>query len=150
MKTETKDTHELLWEATEAGFAVAGKKGSTSSAVYRAMVEKLGIDPNTNSTGRMGHGLGLQLTELFSNNATDEQPLTPGVEMTLEPGMLVIGSETLMIVHEEDIVITENGAEWLSDRAPKKMVSILDGDVDSAMKVYEMFEESALKRLSVK
>lgn len=59
MKEETREAHELLWDATEAGFAVAGKKGSTSSDVFRAMIESLGIDPATNSTGRMGHGLGL-------------------------------------------------------------------------------------------
>ena len=82
------------------------------------MQQKLGVDPDSNSTGRLGHGLGLQLTELFSNNATDEQLLSPGVVMTLEPGMLIPGSDTLMLVHEEDIVITEDGAEWLSDRAP--------------------------------
>ena len=52
--------------------------------------------------------------------------------MTLEPGMLVPGSDTLMIVHEEDIVVTEEGAEWLSDRATKQMIPILDGDAASA------------------
>ena len=105
------------------------------------MLEKLGIDPATYSTGRMGHGLGLQLTELFSNNATDEQPLSPGVVMTLEPGMLIPGSETLMIVHEEDIVVTEDGAEWLSDRATKSMISILDGDQVGAYSVFSKFEQ---------
>lgn len=56
--------------------------------------------------------------------------------MTLEPGMLVPGSDILMIVHEEDIVVTEDGAEWLSDRATRKMVSILDGDVEESYLIY--------------
>merc|ERR1712217_659580 len=53
----TKRIHGLLWDATEDGFAAASKKGATSSSVFRAMLERLGIDPSTNSTGRMGHGL---------------------------------------------------------------------------------------------
>ena len=59
LKEETIKAHELIWESTEAGFEVAGAKGSTSSDVFRAMVKTLAIDPETNSTGRMGHGLGL-------------------------------------------------------------------------------------------
>ena len=77
--------------------------------------------------GRFGHGLGLQLTELFSNNATDETPLAPGFVMTLEPSALIdpAAGDELMIAHEEDIAITEHGAVWLSLRAPRQMDVIL-------------------------
>ena len=77
--------------------------------------------------GRFGHGLGLQLTELFSNNATDETPLVPGFVMTLEPSALIDPSagDEMMIAHEEDIAITEDGAAWLSLRAPREMAVVL-------------------------
>mmetsp|Transcript_41687 Transcript_41687/g.94193 ORF Transcript_41687/g.94193 Transcript_41687/m.94193 type:complete len:114 (+) Transcript_41687:590-931(+) len=78
--------------------------------------------PADSGVGRFGHGLGLQLTEHFSNNATDETPLVPGVTMTLEPSMMIGGDR--MLAHEEDIVITEQGARWLSLRAPRKMLEI--------------------------
>lgn len=119
-----RKAHDLIWQATEAGFEVCQSHG-TSSDVFRAMQAKMGVDPNTNSTGRVGHGLGLHLTEHFSNNATDEQPLNPGMVITLEPGMLVEAGGEMMIVHEEDVLITKGGAEWLSERAPRGMVAIL-------------------------
>ena len=39
--------------------------------------------------------------------------------MTLEPGMLFAPGR--MLVHEENIVIREGGAEMLTKRAPKEM-----------------------------
>jgi len=119
-----RETHDKVWLATEAGFEAACRHGATSSDVYRAMAAVLGVADG--SVGRYGHGLGLHITEHFSNNASDEEPLVAGMTMTLEPGMN-IGDSELMIVHEENIVITETGAEWLSERAPRQMGSILTG-----------------------
>ena len=67
----------------------------------------------------MGHGLGMELTEWPSNTATDGAPLQPGVVLTLEPGMEFAPGRQM--VHEENIVITEDGARWLSRRAPAEM-----------------------------
>ena len=72
-----------------------------------------------NSVGRLGHGLGLQLTEWPSNTATDNTTLRPGVILTLEPGMAYLPGKEM--VHEENIVITESGPEWLSKRAPEEL-----------------------------
>ena len=69
-----------------------------------------------NSVGRLGHGLGMQLTEWPSNTADDMTPLEPGVILTLEPGMEF--SPGKQMVHEENIVITDDGAVWISRRAP--------------------------------
>ena len=46
----------------------------------------------------------------------DQNILEPGVVMTLEPGMTFAPGRQL--VHEENIVITESGAEYLTRRAP--------------------------------
>ena len=72
-----------------------------------------------NSVGRMGHGLGMQLTEWPSVRAGDDTPLSPGAILTLEPGMTFAPGQQL--VHEENIVITEEGAEYLTVRAPLEM-----------------------------
>jgi Xaa-Pro aminopeptidase len=63
----------------------------------------------------MGHGLGAQLTEWPSLTSNDHTPLLPGMVITLEPGM-DYGDGKLM-VHEENIVITDDGAQLLSRRA---------------------------------
>ena len=72
-----------------------------------------------NSVGRLGHGLGLQLTEWPSNTAKDNTILEPGVILTLEPGMEYLPGKEM--VHEENIVITENGPEWLTQRASEEL-----------------------------
>jgi Xaa-Pro aminopeptidase len=69
-----------------------------------------------NSIGRMGHGLGMLLTEWPSVHPEDENTLEAGVVMTLEPGMTFAPGRQL--VHEENIVITQDGAEYLTRRAP--------------------------------
>ena len=38
-----------------------------------------------NNVGRLGHGLGLQLTEPPSNKAGDSSVLLPGMVITIEP-----------------------------------------------------------------
>jgi Xaa-Pro dipeptidase len=64
----------------------------------------------------------MELTERPSNTATDNSVLKPGMVMTLEPGMVYAPGKSM--VHEENIVITENGAEWLSKRAEAELIVI--------------------------
>jgi Xaa-Pro aminopeptidase len=49
----------------------------------------------------------------------DDTPLVPGMVLTLEPGMTFAPGK--LMVHEENIVIREAGAEWLTRRAPPEM-----------------------------
>jgi Xaa-Pro aminopeptidase len=72
-----------------------------------------------NNVGRLGHGLGLQLTEWPSNRPGDDTPLVPGMVLTIEPGMEFAPGR--MMVHEENIVITEDSCELLTRRAPPEM-----------------------------
>jgi Xaa-Pro dipeptidase len=133
---KSAECHDMLWRATEAGFAEAGKEGATSTTVFRAMARECGIPDDAADdagVGRFGHGLGLQLTELFSNNATDNTPLEPGFVMTLEPSALIDpkAGDEMMLAHEEDIAITDEGAVWLSHRAPRQMPVILSESNDA-------------------
>ena len=67
-----------------------------------------------NNVGRLGHGLGMQLTESPSITSFDHTEMKPGMVMTLEPG-LPYGNGKIM-VHEENIVIRAHGAELLTTR----------------------------------
>ena len=111
--------YHVVYDATDAGFAAA-KPGATTSDVWAAMwgvMEEAGALGN--SVGRLGHGLGMQLTEWPSNTPDDMTPLETGTVLTLEPSMEFARGKQM--VHEENIVITVDGAEWLSRRAPEEI-----------------------------
>ncbi len=114
--------HEVVWDATEAGFAVA-RPGATTTDLWNAMNQVM-VDAGSlgNDVGRLGHGLGMELTERPSNTATDNTQLEAGMIMTLEPGMTFAPGKQM--VHEENIVITEDGAEWLTTRAPRELIVV--------------------------
>jgi Xaa-Pro aminopeptidase len=111
--------HEVVWQATGAGLAAA-KPGATFADLHAAMqgVMAAGGAADAN-VGRLGHGLGMQLTEFPSITPWDRTVLVPGMVLTLEPGMEFAPGR--MMVHEENIVIREHGAELLSVRAPREM-----------------------------
>ena len=100
--------HSLLIDATEAAFEIA-RPGQTISELYRAMDAILDVGPGS---GRLGHGLGMQLTEWPSIIPSDHTVLQPGMVLTLEP-FVRLADEKIM-VHEENIVIREDGAYHLS------------------------------------
>ena len=111
----SRRAYDIVYAATEAGLAAA-MPGATTSDVWAAMwnvLEKGGAIGN--NVGRLGHGLGMQLTEWPSNTQDDRTPLEPGVVLTLEPGMEFAPGKQM--VHEENILITNDGAELLSRRA---------------------------------
>ncbi|MEM9426266.1 MAG: Xaa-Pro peptidase family protein [Pseudomonadota bacterium] len=100
--------HNRLIGATEAAFDIA-KPGATISDLFHAMQPFLGAEA---SAARLGHGLGMQLTEWPSIIPADTTPLVPGMVLTLEPA-ISLGPGKL-VVHEENIVIREHGAEYIS------------------------------------
>jgi len=116
---DTARAHEIVYRATDAGFKAA-YPGATTSDVWRAMWKELDQGGSLgNTVGRMGHGLGMELTEWPSVKHDDHTVLQPGAILTLEPGMEFTPGKQL--VHEENIVITSSGAEYLSKRAPQQM-----------------------------
>ncbi len=118
----TKRAYETVYKATDAGFATA-KPGVTTTDIWQSMWEILeqgGAEGN--DVGRMGHGLGMQLTEWPSLTATDNTVLEAGMVLTLEPGMSYDNGKQM--VHEENILITEDGALMLSKRANPELVIV--------------------------
>ena len=81
------------------------------------MHSSLAISSNDIDIGRMGHGLGMQLTEAPSLMPGDQTVLCPGMVLTLEPSIET--TPGLIMVHEENILITEH--QLLSHRTPPEL-----------------------------
>ncbi len=121
---DVRRAFDAVYHATDVGIA-AVRPGQRASDVWQAMADSLsGAGCAGANIGRMGHGVGLLLTEAPSLSRSDLTVLRPGMVLTIEPGATytVPGSNTVkMMVHEENLVITDTGVELLSRRAPTEM-----------------------------
>ncbi|GAB4285638.1 MAG: Xaa-Pro peptidase family protein [Roseovarius sp.] len=116
---EMRRAYEVVHAATEAGIAAA-RPGATAADLHRAMAAVMAAGGGgEGDVGRLGHGLGMQLTEWPSLMAGDETVLQAGMVLTLEPGMAYGGG--FIMLHEENIVVREGGAQLLSHRAPPQL-----------------------------
>jgi len=113
--------HSRLIEATYAAFEAA-RPGATAAELFHVMDKIVTGGAGGSEAGRYGHGLGMNLTEWPSLIPTDHTPLVEGMVLTLEPGIELAPGRAL--VHEENIVIRENGAEWLSQPYGAEMIRI--------------------------
>lgn len=116
-KTDAQEAHAQLIAATAAGFATA-RAGNTAADVNQAMQQVLSDRSDGSSSGRLGHGLGMSLTEWPSLIPTDHTMLEPGMILTLEP---VVATEQGIMVHEENIVITTGEPYYISPPAKPEL-----------------------------
>jgi Xaa-Pro aminopeptidase len=100
--------HARLIEAVAAGLEAA-RPGARFCDIHAAMEAVVRLGPGS---GRLGHGLGMELTEGPSIIPADRTVLVPGMVLTLEPSVRVEGGR--LMVHEEDIVIEPGGARFLT------------------------------------
>ncbi|NMB55697.1 MAG: M24 family metallopeptidase, partial [Leptolinea sp.] len=107
--------------ANTAGRA-AGKPGLPAGDVDRAARAEIDRDGfGKYFTHRTGHGLGMEAHEppyIFTENL---QILEPGMVYTVEPGIYLPGKGGVRI--EDDVVVTADGSESLSD-LPRELVVI--------------------------
>lgn len=121
---ETYGAYQLLYEATDAGIKAA-QIGKTASHIYAAIAEKIALwkpdqlKSDEGDVGRLGHGLGMRLTEWPSLISSDQTALQENMILTIEPSMTI--SKGRIMVHEENILITNNGPMLLSKRAPSEI-----------------------------
>ena len=92
------------------------RPGMTCEEVFKLINNDLGGSSNI---GRMGHGLGIQLTEYPSLMLNDETVLKENMVITIEPSMSY--GEGLMMVHEENICIRDGKPELLTKRAAEEL-----------------------------
>lgn len=109
----TASAYAKVHQALEAGLDAA-KPGVSCSELFEVMQRVLQLE-DAGNVGRLGHGLGMQLTESPSITAFDSTVLQAGMVMTLEPGMTYANGR--LMVHEENIVIENSGARLLTRRA---------------------------------
>lgn len=105
--------YEAVEGANKAG-REAGKPGLYAGKVddaARAVIEKQGFGPWF--THRTGHGLGMEAHEEPYIFGASDQILKPGMVYTVEPGVYLPGKGGVRV--EDDVVVTENGCESLSD-----------------------------------
>ncbi len=109
----SRRAHDALVEAVDAAAALA-KPGAAAADLFHAMDARLTGGAGGSDAGRLGHGLGMHLTEGLSLIPADRTVLEPGMVLTLEPGISTVDGR--IMVHEENIVIREHGPEFLSPR----------------------------------
>ena len=119
VSSDVERVNEVLWQATEAGIKAA-VPGATTLDVFNAM-NKIIEDGGAigNNVGRLGHGLGLQLTEPPSHRPEEKTIIKENMVLTIEPGMEY--EKDKMLVHEENIVIHKDSAELITKRAPREI-----------------------------
>ncbi len=103
----------IVLEANAAGRA-AGKPGAPAKEVdlaARGVIEAAGYGEFF--THRTGHGLGMESHEPPYMRNDNEQTLLPGMTYTVEPGIYLPDRNGVRI--EDDMVITQDGVESLSD-----------------------------------
>ena len=110
---EYKKIHQIVQESNAAGRA-AGKPGVPCANVDKAardVIEKAGY--GMYFTHRTGHGIGMEGHEEPYMRGDNMQLLEPGMAFTVEPGIYLPDRNGVRI--EDNVVITETGADVLSD-----------------------------------
>ena len=116
--SSVEEAHARLIEATHAAFDIA-RPGRTFAELHEVMDAILGLG---GESGRLGHGVGMELTEGPSILPQDTTVLEPGMVLTLEP--YIRTREARIMVHEENVVIRDHGPEFLTTPAEPRIREI--------------------------
>lgn len=119
-KPQVKSAFARLIEASDAAFEIA-RPGATAADLFHAMNAVLTDGSDGTDAGRLGHGLGMSLTEWPSLIPSDHTVLEPGMVLTLEPG-IAVGDKIL--VHEENIVVTAGAPRFVSPRIGPELAEL--------------------------
>lgn len=106
---------DALYAATEQTLTDL-RPGMTARDAHRLLTDSLRAQGATPCGGRLGHGLGVTLTEWPSFTDRDWTELRENMVLTLEPAVEIAAGK--IMVHEENIVLRADGPELLSPRAP--------------------------------
>ena len=105
--------YELVREAQQHAIRHlrAGMTGREADGLARSVIEARGFGDSFGHS--LGHGLGLEVHEEPRLSRSNETALPRGAVVTVEPGVYVPGWGGVRI--EDDVHITDDGAELLSD-----------------------------------
>jgi Xaa-Pro aminopeptidase len=119
---EVRRSHEALVAAAQAGIRTA-RPGIGVSHLFEIQLEVLEArGMKCGIVGRFGHGLGKLMTEWPSVKSNDNTILRAGMIITIEPSLLLANGCPML--HEEDIVVTDDGCRVLTRPASPEIVSI--------------------------
>jgi Xaa-Pro dipeptidase len=118
VEQEYQTIHRIVQEANAAGRAAAtpGVSCANVDQAARAVIEESGY--GRFFTHRTGHGIGMEGHEEPYMRGDNMQLLEPGMAFTVEPGIYLPDRNGVRI--EDNVVITETGADVLSDM-PREM-----------------------------
>ena len=110
---ECQKIHKIVQESNAAGRAAArpGVPCANVDKAAREVIEKSGYGKYF--THRTGHGIGMEGHEEPYMRGDNMQILEPGMAFTVEPGIYLPNRNGVRI--EDNVIITETGAESLSD-----------------------------------
>jgi len=113
VEAEYQQIARVVLEANSAGRAAArpGVSAGSIDAAARGVIEAAGY--GAAFFHRTGHGIGMEGHEAPYIRAGNPLILEPGMAFTVEPGIYLTGRNGVRI--EDNIVITADGAECLSD-----------------------------------
>lgn len=114
-----KSVFEIELAAQTAALAAAapGVECQAVDAAARKVIEDAGYGPGyTYFTHRVGHGMGMDGHEWPYLVKGNTLPVEPGMTFSDEPGIYIRGEFGVRL--EDDMVITENGAELFTPQSP--------------------------------
>lgn len=116
-----REIYEIVLEAQEAVLEKIrpGMTGREADAIARDIIARYGYGEAFGHG--TGHGIGMEIHEEPRLSKSGAMVLEPGMTVTVEPGIYIPGFGGVRI--EDDIVITEDGAERLT-HAPKNFIVI--------------------------
>lgn len=108
-----REVHAAVLAAQRAAIAGLrpGLTGRQADALARDVLVAAGLGEAFGHS--LGHGIGLEVHEAPRLASTVEEPLTPGVVVTVEPGVYLEGWGGVRI--EDDVVLHSGGAELLTE-----------------------------------
>lgn len=130
----TRDIYNTVLEANKRAISAA-RPGMTLrelDSIARDYIESRGYTTYTNEDGKivryfkhgLSHGLGIEVHDNLTTGDFWSTVLRPGMVITIEPG-IYDGNNGIGVRIEDDIVITEDGAEILTKNIPKEIDDII-------------------------
>jgi Xaa-Pro aminopeptidase len=110
------EAQQAIFEITHQAIAMMkpGVPVAEIAARCNTVVKELNLAVTSNISelaGRVGHGLGMAITELPSLSESDPTRLAPGMVVTIEPG---VATDYGTFHIEENVLITDSGAQILT------------------------------------